>query len=224
MPVPLLACLVALALAAVITAATPTLLGWLPVPADEEEVAPFSTLDSPRFRSSVFWVTVVAGGTVLCLTTPAHWAVWAPFAGLGALLGVIDLRTAFLPLRLTYLTLALVLLGSGVAAWLDASWVPLVGAAAGAAGGAAVFWVVWRFSGDQLGFGDVRLAGVIGAAAGSGGSTLLLWSFLLGTLAGAVWGIVVRLRRHAQAEFPYGPALLLGPPLALVVQAVLPAG
>jgi leader peptidase (prepilin peptidase)/N-methyltransferase len=223
-PVPLIACLVALAVAGVVTAATPTLLGWLPVPPDEEDVAPFSTLDSPRFRLSVFWVAAAAGCIVLCLTAPTHWAVWAPFAGLGALLGLIDLHTTFLPLRLTYLSLALVLLGAGLAAWLDAGWAPVLGAVAGAAVGAALFWVVWRFSGGQLGFGDVRLAGVIGAAAGSGGSTLLLWSFLLGTFAGAVWAVAVRLRRRAEAEFPYGPALLLGPLLALAVQAALPAG
>jgi leader peptidase (prepilin peptidase)/N-methyltransferase len=220
----LLACLLGVVVAGVVTAAVPMLLGWLPVPPDEEGVAPFSALDSPRFRWSVFCGAAVAGIVALGLTAPTHWAVWAPFAGLGALLGLIDLRTSFLPLRLTYLALGLTLFGAGLATWLDVTWAPLAGAGAGAVGGAALFWVVWRFSGDRMGFGDVRLAGLIGAAAGSGGTTLLLWSFLLGTLAGAVWAIVVRLRRGADAVFPYGPALLLGPLLALVAQAAVSRG
>lgn len=222
MPSLLFAGLLAVALAAVVALLTPVLLRRLPVPPDEEDVAPFSELDSTRFRWAVFGTGAVAGGLTFGLTQPAYWAVWAPYVSLGALLAIIDLHTTFLPLRLTYLTLGLAAAGVALAAWLGGSWSPLLWAAAGGLGGAGLFWLVWRFSGGRIGYGDVRLAGLIGVVAGSGGLPLVMWSFVLGSLAGAVWAIAAGLRRGRHSEFPYGPSLMLGPLLALVVQWVLP--
>lgn len=218
MPTPLFAGLLAVLLAATVTLLVPSLLRWLPVPPDEEDVAPFGELDSPRFRWATFATGVVAGTVALGLTAPAYWATWAPFASLGALLALIDLRTTFLPLRLTYLVLGLSLAGAALAAWLEGSWNPLLWAIGGGAGAAALFWLAWRFSGDRMGFGDVRLAGLIGVVAGTAGPTLLVWSFLLGTVAGAAWGVATRIRRGTDGAFPYGPALMLGPLLALLAR------
>jgi leader peptidase (prepilin peptidase)/N-methyltransferase len=220
-PTTLVACLAALVLAGVVAALTPVLLRWLPAPPDEEDVPPFSDLDSPRFRWTVFAVAAVASGLAFVLTGPPYWATWAPFTTLGALLALIDLRTTYLPLRLNYLALGLALAGAVVAAWLQSSWTSLLWAAGAGLGAAAVFWLVWRASGERLGFGDVRLAGLIGVVAGTGGLVQVVWAFLLGTAAGAIWGIAARLRRGANGEFPYGPALMLGPLLALVLQATL---
>ncbi len=223
MPTPVLSCLLAVALAAAVALLTPVLLRWLPVPPDEEDVAPFSELDSTPFRWAVLGVGAVAGCVALGLTTPTHWAAWAPFTSLGALLALIDLRTMFLPLRLTYLTLGLSLAGAALAAWLEASWSPLLWAGVGGAAAAGLFWLLWRFSGDRLGFGDVRLAGLIGVVAGSTAITLVIWSIMLGSAVAAIWGIVARIRRHADHPFAYGPPLMLGPLLALVVQWALQA-
>lgn len=223
MPTPVFACLLALALAALVALLTPVLLRWLPEPPDEEEVAPFSELNSTPFRWAVLATGAVAGCLALGLTPSSFWAVWAPYTSLGALLALIDLRTTFLPLRLTYLTLGLAAAGVAVAAWLSGEWSPVLWAAASGAGAAALFWLVWRFSGGRLGYGDVRLAGLIGVVAGSGGLVPAVWSILLGTVAGAVWGIVAGLRRGANGEFPYGPPLMLGPLLALLVQWALQA-
>ncbi len=220
MPAPLVACLLSVALSGVVALLVPNLLRWLPLPPETEDLPPFSELDTPRFRWAVFGVGSTAGClAALALTPAATWISWVPLASFGALLGLIDLRTTYLPLRLHYLTLALVVPGVGLTAWLMASWQPLLGAAAGGLGATALFWSVWRFSGGRMGFGDVRLAGLIGVVAGSSGVVLLFWSVLLGTAVGAVWAVVVRIRRGAEAEFPYGPALLLGPFLALAVRA-----
>lgn len=219
MPTPLLACLVAVALAGVVAALTPVLLRWLPAPPDEPDPPPFSDLDSPRFRWAVFAVAAGASGIALVLTEPSSWAVWAPFTTLGALLALVDLRTTYLPLRLNYLTLALSLTGAGLASWMASGWSPLLWAVGAGLGAAALLWLVWWFSGGRLGFGDVRLAGLIGVVAGTGGLTLVVWAFLFGTAVGAVWGIVARLRRGADGGFPYGPALMMGPLLALVLHA-----
>ncbi|MCB0910904.1 MAG: prepilin peptidase [Propionibacteriaceae bacterium] len=221
MPTTVFACLLAIALASGVALLTPVLLRWLPVPADEEDVAPFSELDSPRFRWAVFGTAAVAGCLALGLTEPAFWAAWAPYASLGALLALIDLRTTFLPTRLVYLVLGLAFAGAVLAAWLVGDWGPLLWAAIGGLAAAALFWVVWRVSGDRLGYGDIRLAGLIGVVAGSGGGIPVVWSFLLGSVAGAIWGIASSLRRGADGPFPYGPPLMLGPLLALMLQPLV---
>lgn len=207
---PLLAVL--LALVAALTA--PAVLRRLPVPPDEVGVAPFADLATPRFQAIVFCCSAVAGGIAFGTLPPVHWPAWVGLVSFGALLGLIDLRTGFLPLRLSRLATGLAAVGAGLSAWLLADWwVPVWAALAGALA-AGFFWLVWRLS-SGLGFGDVRLAGLIGIVTGTGGPAFAFSSFLLGTFVGAVWGLVVRWRNRADGPFPYGPALLLGPLLAL---------
>lgn len=214
---PMIALLVAFALAALLVAATPWLLRWLPVPPDEPGVPPFAELNEPRFSYWLFGCAVVAGTVSFTLTEPQLWATWAPLATLGALLGLIDLRTGFLPLRLNYLAVGLALVGSGLAAWLTSDWSPVIWSTIGGVGAAAFFWLMWRFSSGRLGFGDVRLAGLIGVVAGATSAALVVWSIVLGSLVGALWGLAARWRRGADGPFPYGPSLLLGPLLALAL-------
>lgn len=224
MPTALLACLLAATLAGVVAVATPALLAWCPAPLEADDLPPFRDLASPAFRWSVFGTAAVAGVIAFLLVPPAHWGAWAPLASVGALLAMVDVRTAFLPTRLNYLALSVAGAGVAVAAWLEGSWAPLVSAAASGAVAAGVFWVVWRVREESLGFGDVRLAGLIGVVTGCDGFVLPVWAFLLGTLAGALWGAVAWMSRGRDGEFPYGPALLLGPFLALLLRRVLQLG
>ena len=209
------AILLALVLAALTAGLAGTLLRWCPQP--EDASAPFAALLSARFRWTVFATVAAAGLLVFTLTARWDWAAWAPLAALGSLLALIDLRTTFLPLRLTHLGTSLAIAGAGAAAWWQGSWLPLLTSTAGGALAAGFFWLLWRISAGQLGFGDVRLAGFIGATCGVSGLPEVWRALLLGTIAGALWGLVTRLRRGVDGPFPYGPALLLGPVLSLVV-------
>lgn len=224
MPIPALlaASLLAVALAAVVTLATPALLRWLPIPPDEGDVAPFIELATPGFRAAVFASGAVAGGIVFGSLPPTHWPAWVGLVSLGALLGLIDLRTTFLPLRLNYLTVAVSAVGIAVSAWLrDDGWVLASGAVTGAVG-AGFFWLIWRVS-RGFAFGDVRLAGLIGIVVGTQGGSFAFTAFFLGTAIGALWALVARWRTGADQPFPYGPALLLGPLVALLAtRLVLP--
>lgn len=220
-PTPVIASLLAVGLAAVVSMITPATLRWLPVPADEPGLAPFAELDSTRYRWSSFGAALLSGLAVLSFSEPGAWPVWVPYLLGGTLLAMIDLHTMILPLRLNYLTLAAILMGATVAAGLAGNWLILLGSGLSAGALAGLFWLVWRFSGDRFGFGDVRLAGLIGAATGCFGTTFVIWSMVLGTACGAIWAIVVRVRHHADHPFPYGPALLLGPALALPLQWLL---
>jgi leader peptidase (prepilin peptidase)/N-methyltransferase len=220
-PAPLAAPLLAVALAAVVTLATPALLRWLPIPPDEGDVAPFIELVTPAFRIAVLACSAVAGTVAFACLPTAQWPAWIGLVSLGALLGLIDLHTTFLPLRLNYLTAAVTAVGVAVSAWLQGDWWVLVTAAVAGAVGAGLFWLIWRVS-HGFGFGDVRLAGLIGIVAGSRGGAFALAAFFLGTLVGAAWALVQRSRRRTDEPFPYGPALLLGPLVALLVSSLMP--
>ncbi|HEY3547924.1 MAG TPA: prepilin peptidase [Propionicimonas sp.] len=218
MPIPALlaAPLLAVVLAVAVALATPALLRWLPIPPDEEGVAPFIGLATPRFRLAVFACSAIAGTIAFACLPAAQWPAWVGLVSLGVLLGLIDLHTTFLPLRLNYLTAAVSAVGVAASAWLQGDWWVLVTAAAGGAVGAALFWLIWRVS-NGFAFGDVRLAGLIGVVAGSRGGAFALAAFFFGTLVGAAWALVQRWRRGMDEPFAYGPALLLGPLVALLV-------
>jgi len=222
-PIPALlaAPLLAVVLAVAVTLGTPALLRWLPVPPDEDGVAPFIELATPGFRVSVLACSAVAGTVAFACLPTAQWPAWIGLVTLGALLGLIDLHTTFLPLRLNYLTAAVTAVGVAVSAWLQGDWWVLVTASVGGAVGAGLFWLIWRVS-HGFGFGDVRLAGLVGIVAGSRGGAFALAAFFLGTLVGAAWALLQRGRRRTDEPFPYGPALLMGPLVALLVSRLTP--
>lgn len=266
MPTPVLALLLAVLLAAALSAGTPALLRWCPWPDEEVDpetpanagspppgsaaprrpgldspwpgssgvepvgrvdalgprppVATFCDLATPRFRTAVFWCSAGAAGMAFCLARPTLWLAWAALAGPGVLLALVDLRTTYLPTRLVSLAAAVAAVGAGVAAWTQESVGPLLWAGIGGAGATALFWLLWWASRGRLGFGDVRLAGLIGLVAGATSPHLVSWAIFLGALASALWGVGVRWRRGADGAFPYGPGFLLGPFLALALSWV----
>jgi leader peptidase (prepilin peptidase)/N-methyltransferase len=217
-PIPALlaAPLLAVVLAVAVTLATRALLRWLPVPPDEEGVAPFIELATPRFRLAVFACSAIAGAVAFACLPAVQWPAWIGLVSLGALLGLIDFHTTFLPLRLNYLTAAVSGVGVAASAWLQGDWWVMVTAAIAGAVGAGLFWLIWRVS-HGFAFGDVRLAGLIGLVAGSRGGAFALAAFFFGTLIGAAWALVQRGRKGTDEPFAYGPALLLGPLVAVLV-------
>jgi len=220
--VPAIAILVSALTAALMAASAPALLRWPPAPEDEPDGI-FADLGTPRFRLVLAGLCLASGVALLATTAPTLWPVWAPLVALGPLLGLIDAHTTFLPLRLNYLALALVTAGVAVSCWLRADGRPALVALGGGAGATACYALVWWLSRGQLGFGDVRLAGLLGVAAGATSLSVLVQTFVLGSLIGAVWAIIARVRGRRNA-FPYGPSMLVGAPAALVLSAVLGAG
>ena len=215
---------VALGLVAALAMASVTaaILRRLPLPPDEPDARPYAELVSPRFVGLVLACCATALVTSLLLTAWPTWPVWVALGTLGVLLAVVDAHTGLLPLRLTRAFGGLVILGVALVAWLRGEPAVLGVAALCGVGAGLLFWFLWRI-GEGLGFGDVRLAALVSLAAGAVSLELAVWSLLLAGLAGVVWGLAVRLRRGADGPFPYGPSLVLGPYLALLVQAGLGA-
>jgi prepilin signal peptidase PulO-like enzyme (type II secretory pathway) len=146
---------------------------------------------------------------------------------------VIDLQQKILPDYLTAITLAIGLAVLAVdpiriGGWQDAA----IGFAAGFGGSWLFREIVWRIKGvEAMGFGDVKLFGVIGVWVGFEG-------VVSAALCGSVLTILVVLARYIitrkgsmQDEIPFGPGIcagflitvLIGPIGRIIFAGILPA-
>jgi len=137
------------------------------------------------------------------------------FASLLAV-SVIDLDLFIIPNRVVYPTLFITAPLLAIAAAAEGSWGHLRDAAIGGAVGFGVLLVIHLAVPRGMGFGDVRLAGVIGMMLGWLGLRYLFLGLFLAFLLAAVIGLVLiatRLRTRKDAV-PFGPFLASGAVLA----------
>ena len=147
---------------------------------------------------------------------------WAGVAGV--VLGAVDLAVHRLPDRVTvpaYAAVATALLVDTVAL---GTWPALLRAvlAGGATFGLAACAAV--LSPRGLGFGDVKLLGLLGLVLGWVGWGALLTGVLLGLVTGAAASLTLIAAGRAgwRTALPFGPPLLVGAVLALVVSGPVP--
>ncbi|KQY64239.1 prepilin peptidase [Nocardioides sp. Root140] len=156
------------------------------------------------------WSALVAGliGARIGWDWPLLYLV--PLVPIGVALAWVDLRTRLLPKLIvgpTYLLTAVLLLVCALAQG-DAD--ALIRAGIGWLVAGFVYWFLWRFT-PGMGYGDVRLSGILGMAL-----AYLGWAeFAVGTYAGFVIGVVgwipLRvLRITSDRTFPFGPFMLVG--------------
>lgn len=139
------------------------------------------------------------------------------FASLLAV-SVIDLDLYIIPNRVVYPTLFITAPLLAVAAAAEGTWGQLRNAAIGGAVGFGVLLVIHVAVPRGMGFGDVRLAGVIGMMLGWLGLRYLFLGLFLAFLLAAVIGLVLiatRLRTRKDAV-PFGPFLASGAVLAVL--------
>ena len=139
------------------------------------------------------------------------------FASLLAI-SVIDLDHYIIPNRVIYPTLAVTIPLLVVAAAADGSWDHLRNAAIGGVAGFAVLLAIHVAVPRGMGFGDVRLAGVIGMMLGWLGLRYLFLGLFLAVLLASVIGVALiaaRLRSRKDAV-PFGPFMALGAVLAVL--------
>ncbi|MFV0450866.1 MAG: hypothetical protein ACK5LS_01275 [Propioniciclava sp.] len=180
----------------------------------------YATLGTRGFLIAVGVITAVGSTLVTTLLPPAHQAPWLALTACGALAVSIDAWTTWLPRAVT-LT-GLLLIGAGViitAAW-ESSATPLIHAGLGAVAVGGFFHGVWWLTG-QLGYGDVRLMVLIGGVCALEGLEFVGSSVFCGSVVGAIWAVVHRIRSGGADPFPYGPALFSGPYLTLGLQGLL---
>ncbi|MGY1630393.1 prepilin peptidase [Geodermatophilus sp. SYSU D01186] len=147
---------------------------------------------------------------------------WA--AAAGVVLAAVDLAVHRLPDRVTFPAGVAVAGALLVDAAVLGTWPELLRAvlAAGAAFGLAALGAL--VSPQGLGYGDVKLLGLLGLVLGWVGWGALLAGVFLGLLTGAVLSLVLLATGRAgwRTALPFGPPLLVGAVLALALEGPLP--
>jgi leader peptidase (prepilin peptidase)/N-methyltransferase len=172
------------------------------------------------------WATALAGAATFA---GLAWALGAGFglvafllvAGYGLVLAPIDLACMRLPDPLVgtafVATLAILTTGS----ILDGSYWPLARALTGAVAMFVGYLILALLPGAVLGFGDVKLAGVLGLVLGYLGWVQLVMGALLPLVINGPVALVLLLsgRVRRDSHLPLGPAMLVGAVLAAVLDA-----
>jgi leader peptidase (prepilin peptidase) / N-methyltransferase len=139
-------------------------------------------------------------------------------------LAYIDWRTRLLPTRIIAPSYAIVALLAVLASVLAVDWDSLPRAFMGWVVAGGLFFLLWFIYPKGMGYGDVRLAGVLGIALGWLGWAELLVGvysgFLLGALGG---GLLAVLRVVDRKRYPFGPFMLVGAVVGVLVGPALGA-
>src|SRR5690606_14908055 len=124
----------------------------------------------------------------------------------------IDLRVHRLPNRLTLPSYAVIAGLLVLAAGLANAWGSLVGAAIGGAALWGAFFALMLVYPAGMGFGDVKLAGLLGMVLGWLGAGPLVVGLFAAFCYGGLTGLGLMLARRASrnSPIPFGPFLLLG--------------
>ena len=182
-------------------AAAPRLAAW---------TAAWSGLFGASFGAALGWT-----GALLYLV---------PLVPIGVALMIIDWRTTLLPTRIIHPTYVLLAVLIPTAALVDQDLDSLYRAGWGWLVIGAWFWVFWWLF-NAWGFGDVRLARVLGPALGYLGWYEMLMGLALILLVGGIGGLLIGIiTRDLRRRVPYGPFMLVGSALAVVIGPWLARG
>jgi leader peptidase (prepilin peptidase) / N-methyltransferase len=190
---------------------------------DEPPKTPYVELAArPHLAVRCALVSLVAGLLVGATTGWDWWlVVLVPMLPLGVALGYVDLRTRLLPARIVLPATAYLVVVAVVGTALTGDVDDLVRAAVGMTGAWAFYCLLWFVNAAGMGYGDVRLSALLGAALahrGWGEFAIGMYApFLLFGLPGLALAIVRRDRRLLKTAYPFGPAMLLGLVVGLVL-------
>jgi leader peptidase (prepilin peptidase)/N-methyltransferase len=146
------------------------------------------------------------------------------FAGSALVLGATDLAAHRLPDVVTVPACAACTAAFGVDAAVLGTWPALLRAVLAAAIAFGVGLLGAFVSPEGLGFGDVKLLGLLGLVLGWAGWAVLMTGVFVGLLVGAGVSLVLLAARRVgwRTAIPFGPPLLVGAAVALALVAPLP--
>ncbi len=164
----------------------------------------------------LWWKAAVASGTAAGVIGGRVGWDWAllPLLYLcpvGVALAVVDWRTRLLPTKVIAPSYVVVAALVATAAAASGEWADLERAGWGWLVAGGTFVALWLVHPRGMGYGDVRLSGVLGLALGSLGWGPLLVGVYAGFLLGGVGGTLLTvLRLVDRRAYPFGPFMLLG--------------
>lgn len=141
-------------------------------------------------------------------------------AAVSVALAVIDVRTRRLPNAITLPSYPVSIALLGLAApFVEQGLTRLIYAMVGMAGLYVLYLVLFLIHPKGLGFGDVKLAGILGLYLGWFGIDVLLVGAFLGYLLGGLYGVVaiVAGRATRKTAIPFGPFMIGGALLGIFV-------
>lgn len=210
----------------------PALVAWLPEPpapdvAEGEEPptpkVPYADLAAAPGLAWKAALAAAAAGAAFGAVLGADWSLLflLYLCPVGVALGYVDWRLRLLPtalIRPSYLVVGVLLVA---AALLEGEPRRLLHAIIGLVVLRGLYWLLWRFT-PGMGFGDVRLAGVIGLVLGHAGWSALLVGGYAGFLLGVILWVPMRLLRlTTDRSLPFGPFMLVGVVVGVVWQTVV---
>lgn len=183
-----------------------------PEPREEPKELYADIADRPGLTWQAALASAVAGGLVaLGVGATWHLPVLLPLVPIGVALAVVDWRTRLLPTRIIAPTYGLVVVAVLVVWAVTGETGDVTRAGLGWLAAGAFFFVLWFVHPRGLGYGDVRLSGVLGIALGHVGWAELVVGLYAGFLVGGVVGLVLsRLRVVDRKGYPFGPFMLAG--------------
>jgi leader peptidase (prepilin peptidase)/N-methyltransferase len=199
--------------------AMPALVGFFEPVEGEQPRRPV-----PATTTFALLTAVVAGSLGYALREHLSWLPAYLYLGvLAVVLAAVDVRVHRLPDQLVEPSYPVLAVLFGLAALVDADgadrWRRAVLAG-------AVVWLVFVTlyllpPRDGLGYGDVRLSGLLGGALGWLGWPQVLLGFVAGVLLAGTWALLLRATRRASRHdrIAYGPHLLAGAWAAVLLAA-----
>lgn len=200
----------------------PTLIARIPEPEQAAEPEPKELYVAIAAHPGLIWrsaATSALAGALIGLSVGWEWPLLflVPLVPVSVALAIVDWQTRLLPTRViapTYVVTIVLVLACWVATrntddLIRAGWGWLI------AGG--VYFVLWFIYPSGLGYGDVRLSGILGIALGYLGWGPLLVGVYGGFLLGGVGGGLLSLLRMVERkEFPFGPFMLVAALIGVV--------
>jgi leader peptidase (prepilin peptidase)/N-methyltransferase len=199
----------------------PWLLRRIPEPILEEDQTKPLYAELATRRAAI-WCGVlagVAGGVVgWRIGFSGGLVAWLALAVSGAVLGYIDARTRYLPSAIIWPTYGVVGVALVGAAAVTGEWGSLRRAAIAGVIGFGVFYLLWFVFPRGVGFGDVRLSGLLAVALGWLGWGEFVSGLYGGFFLGAVLGILLTAAKvfRRKEMFPFGPFMLAGAVLGVL--------
>ena len=170
----------------------------------------------PGPRWWIPFATAVASGLLAWRFGVTRWPLLLatlPLAWFGPWLAAIDLDVRRLPNRLLAAHAAFVATGVSAAVLITADTLIAIQAALGGLVAFVVFWILDRVRPGGFGWGDGKYVPILGAATAAVSPTVEWWAFLIACVA----AVVATPFRRRRTSFPFGPWLVGGALVALVL-------